>query len=157
MSGIPGPVVVDASVALKWALTESDSEAARYLVNRRVQMAAPGLLRAETANALWKRVHRNELTLAQALLCWDALVKVPMDLHPIEGLAQRALEHAASTERTVYDCLYLALAEELGVCLVTADERFRNALLGTPGVPRVLLLGEAAELLAGDSPAEPPK
>ncbi|NSW58417.1 MAG: type II toxin-antitoxin system VapC family toxin [Armatimonadetes bacterium] len=152
MSGIRRPVVVDASVAIKWVLTESDSDAARSLVKRRVEMAAPASLRVETANVLWRRVQRKELTLEQALLCWDALSRIPMDLHPIEGLVQRALEHAAASERTVYDCLYVALAERLGVCLVTADESFHKALLSTPGVPRVLLPGEAAELLAGDGP-----
>ncbi len=38
---------------------------------------------------------------------------------------------AQETERTVYDCLYLALAEAHGCQLVTVAGRFVNALKGT--------------------------
>ena len=37
-----------------------------------------------------------------------------------------------SSNRTVYDCLYLALAVQLGGTMVTADEKLINALAATP-------------------------
>jgi plasmid stability protein len=43
-----------------------------------------------------------------------------------------ALQIAIATNRTVCDSLYLALAMELGGTVVTADERWANALQGSP-------------------------
>lgn len=42
-----------------------------------------------------------------------------------------AFKIATETKRTVYDSLYLALAEAQGFSLVTADQRFYNALQTT--------------------------
>jgi predicted nucleic acid-binding protein len=39
---------------------------------------------------------------------------------------------ADRTQRIVYDCLYLALAVQLGGRMVTADQRLYNSLAGTP-------------------------
>jgi predicted nucleic acid-binding protein len=43
---------------------------------------------------------------------------------PVPG----ALELAAQYDRTVYDSLYVALARESSIELITADERLANAL-----------------------------
>jgi predicted nucleic acid-binding protein len=45
--------VVDASVALKWALEEPGSDRARLLSSARLE--APDLLPIECANVLWKK------------------------------------------------------------------------------------------------------
>jgi predicted nucleic acid-binding protein len=59
-------------------------------------------------------------------------------LLPIEDLVQRALELAIDSQHPVYDCLYVALAEELPGDLVTADERLYRAF--AQDFPRVHLL-----------------
>ena len=41
-------------------------------------------------------------------------------------LPQRRLSLAFQTQRSVYDCIYLSLAVQLGTQVVTADERFWN-------------------------------
>lgn len=56
--------------------------------------------------------------------------------HPTAGLLHEAFEIALVTRRTVYDCLYIALAERLG-CVVTADRKLYNATRGGPYAPRV--------------------
>lgn len=43
-------------------------------------------------------------------------------------------------QRTVYDCLYLALAVREGCQMVTADERLYNRLQGTPLAPHIVTL-----------------
>ena len=53
----------------------------------------------------------------------------------------QALQLAVETGRTVYDALYLALAVAEDCTLVTADERFANALQGTPHATRVRWIG----------------
>jgi predicted nucleic acid-binding protein len=44
-------------------------------------------------------------------------------------------------DRTVYDCMYLALAVRTKAVLVTADKRLVNALAGSPLEKYVALLG----------------
>jgi predicted nucleic acid-binding protein len=48
-----------------------------------------------------------------------------------------AFDLADRTQRTVYDCLYLALAVQLGGRMVTADQRLYNSLAGTPLGPHI--------------------
>jgi hypothetical protein len=52
--------------------------------------------------------------------------------HPEAPLLPAAFDLADRLQRTVYDCLYLALAIPLGAKMVTADLRLYNALRGTP-------------------------
>ena len=47
-----GLIVVDASVAVKWALKEADSEAAAALLDDDDPLLAPELLRIEGASAI---------------------------------------------------------------------------------------------------------
>jgi predicted nucleic acid-binding protein len=50
---------------------------------------------------------------------------------PIPPLVTDAFDLADRLGRTVYDCVYLALAVRLGGQMVTADERFANSLAAT--------------------------
>jgi predicted nucleic acid-binding protein len=73
----------------------------------------------------------------------DILAQLPRQAitrHDSAGLLNEALELACRTARTVYDCLYLALAVRLGGPMVTADDRLVNALAGTPWAASVLRL-----------------
>lgn len=56
MSGL----VVDASVAIKWVIDETDSAAASRLVGT-APLMAPDLIGAELANVLWRHVGANRL------------------------------------------------------------------------------------------------
>jgi hypothetical protein len=51
---------------------------------------------------------------------------------PDASLLAPALELAIATDRTVHDCMYLALAIDRKCRVVTADERFVDALSSTP-------------------------
>jgi predicted nucleic acid-binding protein len=57
---VNGPAVVDASVALKWYVAETDSGAALgFLQQHQSDLTAPTLLLTEFANALWKKWRKN--------------------------------------------------------------------------------------------------
>jgi predicted nucleic acid-binding protein len=47
-------------------------------------------------------------------------------------LIQPAMQIARTFGRTVYDCIYVALAVEANTNLVTADEKLANSLPGMP-------------------------
>lgn len=51
--------------------------------------------------------------------------------HPTGPLVAQAFDLADRTGRTVYDCIYLALAVQVGGQCVTADEKLINALATT--------------------------
>lgn len=124
--------VVDASVAAKWCFPEADSAIACRLLDRDIMLYAPDLLYAEVGNVAWKRQQRKECTVEQAGEALALLGQVSIVVTPVADLMAATLVIAAQYNRTFYDAAYLALAVELDVPLVTADERFANAMAGTP-------------------------
>jgi predicted nucleic acid-binding protein len=134
-------LVVDASVAVKWLIQEPLSDKAIAVLARPEALIAPDLLVAEVANVLWKKVRSGELTEIVALERFAALRSMGLDLRPSPPLAARALSFAIEAKRTVYDALYLALAEQEDCLFVTADERFVNALMHMKEGKRAVWLG----------------
>jgi predicted nucleic acid-binding protein len=126
------PLVVDASVAAKWVFPEVFSSQSRRLLSARYDVIAPDLIWCELGNIAWKRVRRGEISSDEAAQVIADLVRMPIDVFPALGLLPPALELAIATDRTVYDCMYLALAIDRRCRLVTADERFVGALASTP-------------------------
>ncbi|HET6385007.1 MAG TPA: type II toxin-antitoxin system VapC family toxin [Armatimonadota bacterium] len=128
-------LVVDASVAVKWFLREVYSDEARRLLTFEQRLHVPALLFPEFGNVLWKRVRRAELAAEEAIRIIETLTKLPLTVHPARSLVAAALEIACESGRTVYDSTYLALAIQQQSRLVTADERFFNALRHTALAP----------------------
>jgi predicted nucleic acid-binding protein len=124
--------VVDASVGVKWFIPEVYDADARRLQNPAHQLHTPTLFDVEVGNILWKKVRRGELTRPSADLILAQLPLLPLTRHPEAPLLTVAFDLADRTQRTVYDCLYLALAVQLGGRMATADLRLCNALAGTP-------------------------
>lgn len=132
-------LVIDASVAMKWLVDEDGSEAAFTLRDR--DLAAPALLRIEAANVLRTLVARQAATADQALDLFALLQDAPVTIvdHD-EALERRALHLGLELGHPVYDCFYLGLAERMGRCLITADNRFLKALRSTPYSAQVIAL-----------------
>jgi predicted nucleic acid-binding protein len=140
-------LVVDASVAVKWLFEEPDSDRAEALLARagasdRLKLVAPAILAAEIANALWRRMRRGDMDRQKTLETHNRFEEICPLLLPIEDLVQRALELAIDSRHPVYDCLYVALAEELSADLITADERLHKAF--AHDFPQVHLLRNMA-------------
>lgn len=124
--------VVDASVVVKWFVPEIHSAAARRLLVRPHEYLAPDLLFAETANAIWKKIRRGELTAEKGQRLVEDMGRIAVETVSCRVLAGDAHALAAATGRTVYDALYLALAIRLETRMLTADERLRTALAALP-------------------------
>jgi predicted nucleic acid-binding protein len=120
--------VVDASVAIKWLLPESDADIARRLLRMPHLWFAPDLLFAEMANIIWKRVRRREFSADEGQRMINAIVQSAVEEISSRELATEALEIAAATGRSAYDSLYLAMALRLDTRLITADERLDHAI-----------------------------
>jgi predicted nucleic acid-binding protein len=145
-------LVVDASIALKWFLPEPDSVPAEVLLRRDGELVAPALIVAEVCNAAWKRFRRGETTDRHLDWIADRIGRIGLVLVPDSALAAPAAAIARQLDNPVYDCLYLALAEERRAMLVTADRRLHARLRGTPWQPRVTLLAEL-DASPGNQPA----
>jgi len=125
-------LVADASVAAKWIIPEKHSEKAARLLDGRRPLLVPDLIYAEYGNIIWKQHGRRNLEAAEAVDRVNRLLRVPLQVYPAKSLLPRGVELAVQTRRTVYDCLYLALAERQACEMITADEKLVNALSGGP-------------------------
>jgi predicted nucleic acid-binding protein len=139
--------VVDASVALKWLIAEPGSDAAASLRHAE-RLSAPDLIVPEVGNALWKAMRRGELTADEAALAARLMEQSDIELRPMRALLRPAIRLALALDHPVYDCIYLALADEERCALVTADERLirKMAVASSPDVEVISPAAAAAQL-----------
>jgi predicted nucleic acid-binding protein len=128
--------VVDASVAVKWLAMEEHSDKAALLLKPGITLAAPELVFAEAANALWSMRRRGDITDDDLDDAVDLLRAAPITTHPLRELAAAASRLAVELDHPVYDCFYLALAQHEGCLVVTADARFLTAVGTQPHFAR---------------------
>lgn len=118
-------IVVDASVAVKWVVPEDHSESACHLLKPGIGLCAPGHWLAEVSTALWaKSALRGVLSRSQAdaRIAW--LSELDVVETPIRNLITPAASMAFDLRLTLYDTLYLAVAERIGAHVATADRTF---------------------------------
>jgi predicted nucleic acid-binding protein len=123
-------IVVDASVVID-LLLDRGSDVRRVWESPPVAgepLAAPHLLDAEVGHALRRAVLRGLLPTSWALSALEDLMRLRLTRHPHTALLPRAFE--LRDNATLYDALYLALAEVLEATFVTRDRR----LARIPGV-----------------------
>lgn len=135
-------LVVDASVAIKWVVAENDNDAARALFDLPDPLIAPDWLLMEAASTFWKKVKRSELLELHAL---DHLRELPdyfSRLFASSPLIDTALDLSFRLRHPVYDCLYLALAQQQSCQLVTADTKFFAAASAAGFEKEMRLLGQ---------------
>ncbi|MFQ5739333.1 MAG: type II toxin-antitoxin system VapC family toxin [Acidobacteriota bacterium] len=124
--------VVDASVALRWYVRASGSDAAVSILEGEDVLVAPDLVVAEVCNSAWKLVRAGEITKQHAARIAAAVPSAFSALVATPRLASRAIALANELDHPVYDCLYLTLAEQETTSVVTADRRLLSKLEGTP-------------------------
>lgn len=135
-------VIVDSSVIAKWVLPESDSaQAQRVLADvagQGQQLIALDLAYSEVASAIWKRLRQKGITATEADGFLGALLQAPITRFPAADLLEAAFAIAVRYDRAIYDALFVALAERLGLPGVTADEPLYNVV--KCDFPRIILL-----------------
>jgi predicted nucleic acid-binding protein len=135
------PCVVDASVVAAAFFQEEHARAAEALLASKRELHAPDLLHAEVANVIWKRHGWGEIDEAQATEMMADVLRLPLQVTPSVNLVGAALELALTTRRTVYDCLYLALAVRSKSVMYTSDRRLVHALADGPLKSHVAWIG----------------
>jgi predicted nucleic acid-binding protein len=84
---------------------------------------APELLVAEAANVINKKQILGEFSESDADRLLADLLSVPIRLFPHRLIILRAFDLARKYQLTVYDTLYLALAEDHGAVIFTVDRK----------------------------------
>lgn len=129
-------LVIDASVALKWVVTEPGSEEAASLLDElaagAVVLLAPEHLLGEVANGLRKRVAQKVLTVEDARAALDAIAHLELTFVGGAGRWLPCLAAALNWQLTAYDALYVLLAQDFDAELVTADQRLHAAVHDIP-------------------------
>jgi predicted nucleic acid-binding protein len=119
-------IVVDNSVLVYFWLPGAFAEWAEAAKAQDGIWAAPVLWRAEFRNVLAGYLRRKLLTEAEANA---AFLNAQKDLGAQEFTVptERILKLVLASDCTAYDCEYVALAQDLGVPLVTADKQVLRA------------------------------
>jgi predicted nucleic acid-binding protein len=128
--------VLDCSVALALVLIEPWSGRAEHLMASlaasSARIATPWLFDLECASGLIRAVRRRRLDPARALDDLLDLLDLPIERLEASGAEVEALLLALEYGISAYDAVYVALAAEEGLPLVTADARLVRALEGSP-------------------------
>lgn len=139
--------VVDASVAIKWFIPEIHSEVALQVRRSRDRLHVPAFMTLELGNVIAKKIRRGEITREDGKTILKELRHLPFQRHADERLFPAAYELALDTQQSLYDCLYLALAEAVDGRMITADRKFYKALTGGPYSQRLVWVEDLARLM----------
>lgn len=127
--------VLDASVAIKWAipsarepLTDESVRLLKRYVDSEIEFIVPDVFWAEIGNVLWKGARQRRWRQDEAEAAAADMRARDFTTMPSATLLLEALRIAFAYDRSVYDCLYVALAVQAKTDLITADERLANAL-----------------------------
>lgn len=121
----PEKVIIDASVALKWYVTENWTKEALQMMDDyqkgKIDIASVTLMPFEVLNALRYAQGTSIMDLQNVA---RSLEKLCLDLHQLEGdLSMRTMENALRYGITIYDSSYLSLGETEDAEVYTADMR----------------------------------
>ncbi|MCG2709111.1 MAG: type II toxin-antitoxin system VapC family toxin [Thermodesulfovibrionales bacterium] len=121
-------MVIDASVILKWFMEEDGSNKAKDIKNAHISGAStitiPDIALYEVGNALR---YKLEFSAKEVNRCFEELYELNLDIiGPYPEIVFLVTEIARQNDITFYDAFYVALAKELGLQFITADERLYN-------------------------------
>jgi predicted nucleic acid-binding protein len=135
-------LVVDASIAFKWLVTEADSSSAVFLLENH-NIVAPDVLLTECRNAALTHVRRGTISIEQAKQTERDLEALQLHTLPSIPFLTHAFTLGLELSHPIYDCIYLAAAIASARMLVTADERFATKVRASVGVAdRIKLLAD---------------
>lgn len=131
-------IVCDASVALKWVINEPLSAEANRLredfCNGVHHLIAPDLFCIEVGHVLTKLNRQHVLSPEDAERALVEILTTCPELRDTLSLFPRAFELALQARCSLYDCFYVALSEQTGSQMVTADQRVINAMGAPPNI-----------------------
>ncbi|MCX7002209.1 MAG: type II toxin-antitoxin system VapC family toxin [bacterium] len=125
-------VVLDSSALMRMLLPDgplpADAEEALHRAERGdLLLLAPELALAEGVQVLHKKRQQGRISADEQKELLVDLLSIPLRLFSHKPLLARAMALAHEQALSVYDALFLALAEEFNVRLITADAKLLRA------------------------------
>jgi predicted nucleic acid-binding protein len=115
-------IAVDTNVLAYLFLTSTHSARAEQALRRDSEWIAPLLWRSEFRNVLARYMRQEVLSLHEAQAIMDAATDL-MRGGEAQVVSHRVLSLAAGSTCSAYDCEFVALAQDMSVPLVTADQK----------------------------------
>ncbi|MFV0306735.1 MAG: type II toxin-antitoxin system VapC family toxin [Desertimonas sp.] len=118
-------IVLDASAAIEWVLRgPAAAEIDTVLGDPGQEVGVPHLWSVETAQVLRRYARLGEMSPERARSALAILAETPAARYPHEPLLDRAWQ--LRDNATMYDAVYLVLAETLDAPLVTGDGKLAD-------------------------------
>jgi predicted nucleic acid-binding protein len=115
-------IVVDTNVLAYASIPGRSTASALAALRLDPDWVAPSLWRSELRNVLVLEMRLHAMSIDDALAAFGEAEKLVVDAQlPADTAKVLALAGASGT--SAYDCEFVALAQELGIRLVTADRR----------------------------------
>jgi predicted nucleic acid-binding protein len=115
-------IVVDTNVICYLFVESAHSRHSEQALVKDPDWAAPFLWRSEFRDVLAQYIRKQWLSLAESRLIMNEALHL-MDDQEYEVDSQHVLSLVAASNCSAYDCEFVALAQELGVLLVTVDKQ----------------------------------
>jgi predicted nucleic acid-binding protein len=127
-------------------IPEIHSEVALYINRLQTRLHVPAFIQLEVGSILDKKIRREELTRAKGEVILKEFRLLPLQYHPDEQFFHAAHELAVVTQRSLCDCLYLALAETVDGGVITADRKFFLAFFNGSYGPKIIWIEDIIRL-----------
>jgi predicted nucleic acid-binding protein len=122
--------VIDTSVAVKWFIVQPHYELAVDILyefeSAQCEIFVPSLIYVEFTNVIWKYSKFSNVENVDSLL--SRFLSLDLKVKPTTYLLNEALNIAIQFQISVYDAVFIALAKELEIFFITADEKLVNAV-----------------------------
>jgi predicted nucleic acid-binding protein len=119
-------IVADTNLLIYLYVQGQRTEESEAVLKRDAAWAAPLLWRSEFRNALIGLVRKDALTLDEALSFVDEAERW-LAGHEYSVVSRHVLTLARQSGCSAYDCEFVALAQDLGLPLVTTDQQILKA------------------------------
>ena len=124
-------IIVDSSVLFALFFPEEYSEWSEEVIKEYDELHVPELVFLETSNAAWKRIvlfkQPSDIVLKNLRLLHKFISDVCIIHRDIDYL-QRTIELSVKLRTTIYDSLFLAIAEKYETKVLTVDKKLVETL-----------------------------
>lgn len=124
-------IVVDSSVLFALFFPEEYSEWSEEMIKEYDELHVPELVFLETSSAAWKRIiafKQSRDTVLRNLKLLHKFISDVCVVHRDVDYLQRAIELSIELGVTVYDSIFLAIAEEYETKVLTIDRKLVETL-----------------------------
>ena len=124
-------IVVDSSVLFALFFPEEYSKWSEEIIKEYSELHVPELVFLETSNAAWKRIiifEQPSNIILENLRLLHRFISDTCVIHRNTDYLQRTIELSVRLETTIYDSLFLAIAEKYKTKVLTIDRKLVETL-----------------------------